>query len=71
MSLANKFNKIRKVVKMTTLEKIKAHEGHMVINAFNEIGKIKYCPECSCDFHGCYCDDVENCPNCWLPVDNF
>jgi hypothetical protein len=44
------------------------HDGHKLGKAFNSMNKsqksIMYCKDCAGEFHGCYCDDLENCLNC-------
>ena len=50
----------------TTLEVL--HNGHQLGQAFNSQGALPvtvvYCIECAGHFHGCYCEDIENCFNC-------
>jgi hypothetical protein len=44
------------------------HQGHEIGKAFNSMSNgqksVMYCKECAGDFHGCYCEDLENCLNC-------
>ena len=44
------------------------HDGHKLGKAFNSISSksksVMYCKDCAGEFHGCYCDDLENCLNC-------
>jgi hypothetical protein len=50
----------------TTLQVL--HNGHKLSKAFNTQSGLPldviYCTDCAGHFHGCYCDDVENCFNC-------
>jgi len=53
---------------MTTLLE-QLHNGHSIGKAYNSFNSntqitLLYCRDCGGDFHGCYCDDVENCFNC-------
>ena len=51
---------------MTILEII--HNNHSIGRAFNtQYGlpmTVVYCITCAGDFHGCYCNNVEQCENC-------
>lgn len=44
------------------------HVGHRIGKAFNSKNSksksVLYCQDCAGEFHGCYCDDLENCLNC-------
>jgi hypothetical protein len=44
------------------------HDGHKIGKAFNSKNKkstsVLYCQDCAGEFHGCYCEDLENCLNC-------
>lgn len=52
---------------MNTLLKV-IHNGHQLGKAFNSRNVLPltviYCITCAGDFHGCYCEDIENCFNC-------
>jgi hypothetical protein len=49
------------------------HDGHKLSKAFNSINSksksVMYCKDCAGEFHGCYCDDLENCLNCEIVED--
>ena len=49
------------------------HDGHKLGKAFNSISSksksVMYCKDCAGEFHGCYCDDLENCLNCEIVED--
>jgi hypothetical protein len=51
---------------MTIIEII--HNNHRVYRAFNSQHGLPmtviYCADCAGDFHGCYCENVEQCENC-------
>lgn len=44
------------------------HQGHQLGKAFNSRNSksvsVMYCKDCAGEFHGCYCEDLENCLNC-------
>ena len=44
------------------------HVGHQLGKAFNSKNNsqksVMYCKDCAGEFHGCYCEDLENCLNC-------
>ena len=44
------------------------HQGHRIGKAFNSKNSksksVLYCQDCAGEFHGCYCEDLENCLNC-------
>ena len=44
------------------------HQGHRIGKAFNSKNSksksVLYCQDCAGEFHGCYCEDLDNCLNC-------